>query len=553
VKLARRFGVATACLALAACATASAPPARGAASYADHLVGRMANLRQDHAAAAQRYFAALQRDPQNESLLNGAVIASLASGDVTRARQAARMAPREDAPAYAHLVRAADAFAGGRSRAAGEEIEHAQGTAAEELVARMMAVWSRAATGQVDDVVVDLAPLASIRPYGGLFTYQQAMALELAGRNEAALTNYATAAQGGMFLPPAVARHADLLARSGQRDQAQALLALDVNAANPALAAARGRLANGGAVEAQRLTPARGAAVGLYGLAAIFQQEHDATNALAALTLALMMDPNLDDARILFAQIQTQLGHPELAQESLTRISAQSPYAASANVMGAWALLDNGRDEEALGMARAAADAGDLRAKRALADMYRNLGRFNDAEPIYSELIAAQPQDWRLYFARGVARERQQRWPEAEADFQQALQISPEQPDVLNYLGYTWIDRGERLQEGLAMVQRAVELRPHSGAILDSLGWAYYRLGDYPQALENLERAVELEPADPTLNDHLGDVYWRVGRRIEARFQWQRALTLEPDDPAPIQAKLDNGLPAEPGRTSAER
>jgi Flp pilus assembly protein TadD len=221
--------------------------------------------------------------------------------------------------------------------------------------------------------------------------------------------------------------------------------------------------------------------------------------------------------------------------------------------MSAWALADEGRDQEALAMARAAADAGDLRSRRGLADMYRSLEQFAEAEPIYTDLIAAEPHDWRLYFSRGVTRERLGRWPEAEADFQHALELAPEQPDVMNYLGYTWIDRGERLQEGLALVQRAVELRPHSGAIIDSLGWAYYRLGDYAQALEHIERAAELEPADPTLNDHLGDVYWRLGRRIEARFQWQRALTLDPDDPAAIQAKLENGLPPVSPTNAAER
>jgi Flp pilus assembly protein TadD len=185
--------------------------------------------------------------------------------------------------------------------------------------------------------------------------------------------------------------------------------------------------------------------------------------------------------------------------------------------------------------------------------MYRSMELFAEAEPIYTVLMAVQPQDWRLYFSRGIARERLQRWPEAEADLQRALELAPEQPDVMNYLGYTWIDRGERLQEGLAMVQRAVELRPHSGAIIDSLGWAYFRLGDYTQALEHLERAVELEPADPTLNDHLGDVYWRLDRRIEARFQWQRALTLDPDNPEAIQAKLANGLPPAPPTNSAAR
>jgi tetratricopeptide (TPR) repeat protein len=537
---------------MAACATASAPPA--ADSYADHLVGRLANLRQDHAAAAERYFDALRREPRNAALLNGAVTASLASGDIARARQAARMAPRADAPAYAHLVRAADDLVGSRWRAAGDELNRAEGGAAEELAARMMLVWARAAAGRVDDVLVELAPLASIRPYGGLFAYQQAMALDYAGRNQQALTAYAAGAEGGMFLPPGIERHADLLARTGARDAAaQALVRDESGRTNPALVAAGVRLAAGAEVASQRLTPARGAAVGLYGLAAVFLQEGDSTSALCALTLSLMLDPQLDAARLMFAQAQSDIGHGELAAAALEQVRAASPYAVSARIMRAWVLADEGREDEALALARATAEAGDARAQRALADMYRNLGRQAEAEALYSQLLAGAPDDWRLHFARGAARERLGRWPEAEADFRRALELSPEQPDVMNYLGYSWVDRGERLEEGLAMIQRAAELRPNSGAIIDSLGWAHYRLGNYTQALEHLEHAVEPEPADPTLNDHLGDVYWRLGRRIEARFQWQRALTLEPDHPEAIQTKLERGLPDEPATRSATR
>jgi len=549
-----RLLTAAACLLLASCATTPlAPSSRDAASYADHLVGRVAHLRQDHAAAADRYFAALRREPGNDALLNGAVTASLAAGDAERARQAARMAPRSDAPAYAHMVRAADHLLAGRARAAGDELNRAEGGAGEELAARVMMVWGRAGEGRVDAVVVDLAPLASIRPYGGLFAYQQAMALDLAGRNEEALNNYAAAADGGVFLPPAIERHADLLARAGRRVEAEALLRADANAANPALIAARARLSAGQPIARARITAAEGAAVGLYGLAAIFQQESDETNALAALTLALILDPELDAARLLFAQVQASLGHPDIANAALARIGADSPYASTARLMEAWTLIDADRQDEGLALARAAAAGGDLRARRTLADMYRNLDRYAEAEPIYSELIAETPNDWRLYFSRGAARERLGRWPEAEADLRRALELSPQQPDVMNYLGYTWIDRGEHLQEGLAMIQRAVELRPHSGAIIDSLGWAYYRLGDYAQAVEYLERAVELEPADPTLNDHLGDVYWRLGRRIEARFQWQRALSYGPGNRAAIEAKLNGGLPNEPAARSATR
>lgn len=547
-----RLSVAAACLMLAACATAPAEPAQGA-SYADHLIGRLANLRQDHAGAANRYFAALERDPHNPALLNGAVIASLASGDADRARHAARLSPRADAPAYARLVRAADSMGAGQYRLAEGELGRVEGAAAEGLVARMMLVWAQSAEGRVNDVISSLAPLAAIRPYGSLFAYQQAMALDYAGRNTEALATYAAAADGAMVLPPAVERYADLLAREGHSDQAITLLQREANLNSPALAAASLRLAAGQPLQIQRLTPARGAAIGLYGLAAIFQQEGDASNALATLTLALMLDPQLDAARLSFAQVQTSIGHPEMARAALSRVSPSSSYGAAATLMSAWTLLDEGRSEEALALASSAAESGDARAKRGLADMYRNMQRYEQADALYSELLASAPDDWRLYFSRGATRERLRRWPEAEADFHRALDISPEQPDVMNYLGYSWVDRGEHLQEGLAMLRRAIELRPSSGAIIDSLGWAYFRLGDYDQALEHLERAVELEPADPTLNDHLGDVYWRLGRRIEARFQWQRALTFEPEDRASIEEKLEHGLPQLPPAHSARR
>ena len=132
----------------------------------------------------------------------------------------------------------------------------------------------------------------------------------------------------------------------------------------------------------------------------------------------------------------------------------------------------------------------------------------------------------------------------AEADLKHALELSPDQPLVLNYLGYSWIDKGQNLQEALKMIQRAVELRPNDGYIVDSLGWAFYRLGNLPKATQFLERAIELLPEDPTINDHLGDVYWRAGREAEARYQWRRALQFgpEPADAKTIETKLDRGL-----------
>lgn len=549
----RRLAALAAGICLAACATTPGAPAQDSRAYADFLIGRVANARSDHAAAADRYFAALARNPGDETLAEGALLASLASGDVERSRRAARMATGDDASAYAHMVRAADALIAQRYSQADAELQHAQGTAAEELLARMIANWANAGEGRSGDIAADLAPLASIRPYGGLFAYQQAMVLDFAGQQTEALAAYDGAARGGLWLPTGVARHADLLLRTGARDQAVALLGAEGNAANPALVAMLEQVSAGRPGTMERLTPARGAASAVYGMSAIFRQEHDTTNSLAALTLALMLDPTFDGARLALAQQQSELGHIDLARRALGEIHASSPYAASARVLEAWMVFDSGDKDGGIALARTIAETGDLRARRTLADMYRGSSRFAEAEPLYTELIAAQPNEWRSYFSRGAARERLGRWPEAEADFQHALQLAPDQPDVLNYLGYSWVDRGERLQEGLAMIRRAAELRPMSGAIIDSLGWAYYRLGDYAQAVDWLEAAVRLEPADPTLNDHLGDAYWRMGRRIEARFQWQRAMTLEPDDAEPIRLKVENGLPDAPQPQSANR
>ncbi|MCX7297869.1 MAG: tetratricopeptide repeat protein, partial [Hyphomicrobiales bacterium] len=167
----------------------------------------------------------------------------------------------------------------------------------------------------------------------------------------------------------------------------------------------------------------------------------------------------------------------------------------------------------------------------------------------YSKGIAliAKPDksNWVSFYFRGICYERSKQWAKAEADLKLALDLSPDQPHVLNYLGYSWIDQGINLDEGMAMIKKAVQQRPDDGYIVDSLGWAYYRLGNYADATAQLERAIGLKPEDPTINDHLGDAYWRVGRTLEAQFQWAHARDLKPDpDELPkILEKLEKGLP----------
>ena len=189
-----------------------------------------------------------------------------------------------------------------------------------------------------------------------------------------------------------------------------------------------------------------------------------------------------------------------------------------------------------------------------LGNLLRGQERFAEAAEAYDRaferLGETHQRHWTLYYLRGIALERSDQWDRAEVDFLRALELEPEQPYVMNYLAYSWVEQKRNLDEAKKMLARAVELRPTDGFIVDSLGWVYYRLSDYEKAVTHLEKAVELRPQDPVINDHLGDAYWKVGRYQEARFQWRRALSLEPEaDLIPvIEAKIEKGLQAESER-----
>jgi Flp pilus assembly protein TadD len=189
-------------------------------------------------------------------------------------------------------------------------------------------------------------------------------------------------------------------------------------------------------------------------------------------------------------------------------------------------------------------------------DLLRIHGHFADAVVAYSEPLKRLPElgddAWAILFARASCLDRLGKWPEAEKDLQQALVLKPDQPDVLNYLGFTRLEHGESLQEAGVMIAKAVKARPNDAQIVDSMGWVLYLQGAYQEATQYLEKAVELLPGDPEVNDHLGDVYWRLGRKTEARFQWERSLSFSPQDKLSnsIHKKLKEGLP--PPNTMAD-
>jgi tetratricopeptide (TPR) repeat protein len=309
-------------------------------------------------------------------------------------------------------------------------------------------------------------------------------------------------------------------------------------------------LEEGKALEPPVDTAASGAAEVLYSLGAAGNGEGDELASLIYLRLSLWLDPTNAMAIMMLGEVYERMGQLGSANEVYDLVPINSSFRYNSELQVALNLEQLGRSEDSVKQLNSLiSHARGLDAYSALGNVYRSRKEFEAAGKAYSDAIAligqADSSHWSLFYARGISYERTKQWPKAEADFRKALELWPDQPLVLNYLGYSWIDQGINLEEGFKMLKRAVELRPKDGYIVDSVGWAYYRLGKYAESLEYMEKAVSLKPSDPVINDHLGDVYWRLGRKLEAGFQWNHARDLkpEPEDLQKILDKIEKGLP----------
>jgi tetratricopeptide (TPR) repeat protein len=278
------------------------------------------------------------------------------------------------------------------------------------------------------------------------------------------------------------------------------------------------------------------------------------------LRMSLFLEGENGLAIVTLADIFERLKQYDRALDVYDLVSARSPLHANAQIQSGLILEAMGRSDDALKQMQGivAEEPKDIEALTALGNLQRARKDYAESAKTYSRVIdqlsAPGRGDWTLFYFRGISHERSKQWPLAEADFKKALELFPDQPLVLNYLGYSWVDQDVNLEEGLRLLRRAVQLRPDDGYIIDSLGWAHFRMGRFEEALRELERAIELKPGDPVINDHLGDVYWRVGRKLEAHFQWNHARDLkpEPEDLERILKKIESGLEDAPKPASAE-
>ena len=539
---------------------ATETPKPGASTVGNYLAGRHAQVVREIESALAFYSAVLAREPENPDLIRRAFVLQLGEGRIADALALAQRLPQDDAKrlGYPEYLRAADAIKRGQYADAITRLNALGREGVAGLVVPLLAAWAEAGRGERAAAAAALGPLAAQEGSKGFFDLHGALLADIGGEfanAEAGLRKIAEA-EGAATVRLTVLL-GNLYERMGERDKALALYDTFI-ARNPdsrLVDGARARAAEGKVKPKPEIaTVGDGAAEALLGLAGVFRQQNVRETALLLARLALHLRPDYPPAQVLLADLLENDRRYAAANAVYEAISPMSPLyrATRTRIAANFERMDRG--DEAIQRLESLAKiyAKDPEALIQLGDTLRGRKKFKEAAEAYDRAIARVPvlerRHWTLLYSRAIALERSDQWPRAEADFLKALEFEPEQPYVLNYLGYCWLEKRQNLERATDMIRRAVALRPNDGYIVDSLGWVHYQLGDFEAAVRELERAVELRPEDPVINDHLGDAFWRVGRRNEARFQWERALGLkpEPDTIDAIKKKIKEGLPDVP-------
>lgn len=518
-----------------------------------YLAGRHAETLNDLDTAASFMADALRRDPGNLELQRRLVLLYGTAGRIDEAvPYAGSVLAREDPMLVASLILAADAMRRGERGEALARLEPLPKDGLSGYVTPPLIAWAK--YNESPDAALaamkPFGPAASLRPIERL---QAAYINDLAGREGAARTNYLAAAEAS---PRVSFRTLEALASFLDR-QGERAGAADVfrsfqpdNPDSPLVDAVIERLGKPEPYPQLVRNARDGYAETLLAIGLSLFKQGETHMALIFGWLALHVRPDLDMAKFFVAEILEGLKlYPEV-RPLYESVGSSSPFRWEARLRAARVLAELDKFDEAVSALKAMAAEKPARydAPFRLGNLLREKERYKDAVAAYDQAVDRiknpGPEHWAVYYARGMALERDKQYKRAEKDLMRALEYRPDQPYVLNYLAYMWIDQNENLERARDMIRRAVELRPDDGYIVDSMGWFLYRMGEYDQAVTMLERAVELRPSDPVINDHLGDAYWRVGRRDEAGFQWNRAMTFDPpkevvDD---IKIKLVRGL-----------
>jgi tetratricopeptide (TPR) repeat protein len=522
-----------------------------------YLAGQHAILRSDFSAAAEYYTQALAQDPDSAQLLEDTIVAQMALGQIDRAEPlAARIEARDLRSQVAHMASIATLLSNEEYAAYLARDTETKGIG--PLVDGLLQAWALVGAGNQTDAMAAFDEISEEPGLQGFALYHKAMALASVGEFGGADAIF-EGQDGGPLQQTrrgAMARAEILSQLDRNADAVASIRSAFGTSTDPELSAMIAALEAGDTLPFTHITSARdGAAEVFYSVAGALRQDASADYTLLYGRIAHYLRPDHIDALLLNAELLDTLGQYELANAAYKEVPADHPAFHAAELGRAAALRQSGKPDAAIEVLEQLAKRFDALpvVHSTLGDVLRQQDRFEEAVAAYDRALELTEDGsrgaWFLHYARAICYERLKEWPKAEADFRRALELNPGQPQVLNYLGYSLVEKQIKLDEALAMIEQAVAASPESGYIVDSLGWVLYRLGRYQEAVGHMERAVELMPVDPVVNDHLGDVYWAVGRAREARFQWMRALSfVDPDDadaeadPERMRRKLEVGL-----------
>lgn len=525
----------------------------GSSLSGSYLAGRFAGKLRDTDVAARYFQQALRDDPNNSVLIERVFVFELSEGNIAAAEDyATRVLSFNSQHRLARIVLGLRDVRLKRYERAREHFTKAAYTPVGELTSALLTAWTYAAQGNQAKAFQSLDALDSNDALANFKAFHGALIADYMGAKLRARTLFTKANdQAGSSLRVAQS-YGNYLERNGEKDEARKVYQTFLAGAeqNPLIRAALRDLEAGKKPRPFIATPLQGIGEALFSLASALSDDQGLDVALAYAQLALSVDAARDISLTLLGDIYEDMTRYQRSVNSYDKIDQKSLLRPNADIQIAVNLQRLEKSDEAKARLKAviARDPRNYDAVITLGNIYRNNEEYQEAAVTYDQAVGllGTPgrDDWSAFYYRGIAYERIKQWDKAESDFREALRLSPDQPMILNYLGYSMIEKKINLPEAIGMVRRAVALKPNDGYIVDSLGWAHYQLGEYDEAVKQLERAVELKPADPVIADHLGDAYWKAGRKLEARFQWQHAKDNKPvaEDLAKIEKKLRDGL-----------
>lgn len=529
------------------------PPAYKPGYAGSFLSGRFAKTQQDLDKASELADEALSASPQSENFVMEAIRVHVLAGNIGKAKKlVGKLTGEARKEPMIAMLRTLDAFEKHRYDDAALSLSDTADTGLLGIIKPAMLAWITMGKQEGKAPVPSLnAAIEKSGFFAPFLHYQQALMYDIAGDAPKALEHMEQAVSDPSSAPYRVVEMlVKLYVRQGQLDKAKKVVEA-FNAANPdAVFTLKMPETGRGAVE--EISDAKeGMAELFFTTASILFGEEISTETLAYLRLALHLRPNFPPAQFMLAHVYEQQKAHERAVLVYDSIRTGNVFYERGQLRKALNLEALGKVEEASALldSWASSHPEDISALITKADMLREQKRYQDASSVYTQALlrVKKPENrhWPIFYTRGICYERTGQWDLAEKDFNTALALEPEQPDVLNYLAYSWLTMGKNLKKAREYLQIAVNARPEDAHIVDSMGWAHYIAGDFEQAVSYLEQAIEITPDDAAINDHLGDAYWRSGRVIEARYEWNRALRQKPDDKlkANLELKLKNGLP----------